>query len=287
MKPKIFLTGSTSYTGTKFLELYGSEFNILGVSRTDQEHPVGLLDSSALQKLFTDFQPDILIHLAADLGRDTTTSSKITETNPSIVSNLIDLAKVNTTPFIFTSTEAIYGGKENTGEYNETDEYKPRSPYGASKVASEKLLMASGLPYLITRGHRYIGINKNYARPKQFPDALHKLTDGNEIHCDSKKLFKPLLINNLCDIFAHYIRNDADKQILTNVGVDYVTTFYGLMSDIAKTLDIDPDLVKPDGGEAGWPPNSTLAFTKLDELGYPTVTYNEMLAVIRTELADR
>jgi dTDP-4-dehydrorhamnose reductase len=285
MKPKIFMTGSTSYTGTKFAELYGSEFEIMGVSRQDKDHPVDLFDFEALRKLYEEFQPDFILHLAADVGRDAATSNQITETNPAIVKNLVDLALINSTPFIFTSTEAVYGGKEQVGEYTETDDYKPRSPYGASKVASEKLLIASGLPYLITRGHRYVGINKNYTRPKQFPDALRQLYDGQEIHCDSKKLFKPLLINNLCDIFVHYIRNDAGKQVLTNVGVDHTGTFYELMSDVAKTLGINPDLVKPDGEEAGWPANSTLSFTRLHELGYPTVSYEEMLATIQADAA--
>jgi dTDP-4-dehydrorhamnose reductase len=285
MKPKIFMTGSTSYTGTKFTELYGAEFNILGVSRQDQDHPIDLLDFEALRELYEEFKPDFVLHLAADVGRDATTNNAITETNPAILKCLIDLALKRSTPFIFTSTEAIYGGKEQEGEYTETDDYKPRSPYGASKVASEKLLIASGLPYLITRGHRYVGVNKNYLRPKQFPDALRQLTEGQEIHCDSKKLFKPLLINNLCDIFVHYIRNDADKQVLVNVGVDRTSTFYGLMTDVAKTLGIDPAVVKPNGEETGWPANSTLSFTKLSELGYPTVSYEEMLATIKADAA--
>ncbi len=52
MKPKIFLTGSTSYLGSKFIELYSLQFNILGVARTDTNNPVNLLDFQALKPLF-------------------------------------------------------------------------------------------------------------------------------------------------------------------------------------------------------------------------------------------
>src|SRR5579872_425815 len=150
MKPKIFLTGSTSYVGTKFIEMFGSQFDIFGIARTDGTHPIDLLDSPSVKNAFLSFEPDFVLHLAADVGRDATTSDEITKTNPAITKSLIELALPNRIPFIFTSTEAVYGGKEQAGRYVETDPYQPRNPYGASKVHSEKLLMASGLPYLIT-----------------------------------------------------------------------------------------------------------------------------------------
>lgn len=282
MKPKIFLTGSTSYLGTKFIELYGSQFTILGVARTDKDHPVDLLKFETFKSLFTDFKPDFVLHIAADIGRDSTTSDQIVTTNPAITQHLIDLAMPNHTPFLFTSTESVYGGKQQGG-YIETDEYQPRNPYGASKVASEKLVMASGLPYLITRGYRHVGISKNFNRPKQFPDALRLLINGQIVHLDSRKLFTPVLINNACDIFAHYIAHDSDKQILINMGVDTSVTFYDFMVDVARTLSLDESLLKPDGEETGWPPNNCLSFKKLHELNYPSVTYQQLLDTIKTD----
>ncbi len=280
---KVFLTGSTSYVGTKFAEMYGSQFDILGVSRTDQEHPVDMLAFDALKKLFNDFQPDFILHLAADVGRDATTSDDITVTNPAIVQNLISLALPNKTPFIFTSTEAVYGNKEQEGGYVERDPYKPRSPYGASKVASEKLLMASGLPYLVTRGHRHVGISRNFNRAKQFPDSLRELTDGQTVHLDSHKIFTPVLINNVCDIFTHYMAHDPEKQVVINIGVDKPTTYYDFFADVAKTLGISAELLKPDGEEAGWLPNSSLSMEKLKALGYPVVSYQQMLETIKAD----
>ncbi|HVV67149.1 MAG TPA: NAD-dependent epimerase/dehydratase family protein [Candidatus Saccharimonadales bacterium] len=284
MGERIFLTGSTSYLGTKFIEMYGSQFDILGVSRSDKDNPLDLLDFDEVERLFVGFKPDVVMHLAADLGRDSTTSTEITETNPAITRHLVSLAKTAMTPFIFTSTEAVYGGKETTGGYAETDEYKPRSPYGASKVASERLLIASGLPYLITRGHRHVGISKNFNKPKQFPDTLKEINGGQTVHVDSQKIFTPVLINNACDIFAHYIANDTDKQLIMNIGVDKPTTYYDFMLDVAKELGIDGALVQPDGNEAGWPQNSSLSMRRLQELSYPSVGYDEMLTTIKDEV---
>ncbi len=282
MSKRIFLTGSTSYLGTKFAELYDNDYEIFGVSRSDPNHSVDLQDAAALKNAFTSFKPDFVVHLAADLGRDAANSSEIIQTNPAITKTLVELALTNNTPFIFTSSEAVYGGKPD-GNYVETDEYQPRSPYGASKVVSEKIIMESGLPYLITRGHRYVGINKHFDKPKQFPETLNKLIAGEEVHVDSQKIFTPMFLNNGCDILNHYMTHDSDKQLVLNIGVDKPTTYYNFVVDVGRALGLSSDLVKSDGEEAGWPANSSLSMQRLHELNYPSVSYEEMLDIIKKE----
>jgi dTDP-4-dehydrorhamnose reductase len=127
---KLFLTGFTSFLGSKFIKLYGKSFEIKGIARSYSPDPVDLTDFNALKRAYDSFQPDIIIHAAADVDRDYTTSDDILKTNPAITKKLIDLALPNNTPFVFTSSEAVYGGKEQKGEYVETDIYKARSPYG-------------------------------------------------------------------------------------------------------------------------------------------------------------
>lgn len=283
---KILLTGSTSYLGTKFIELFGDQFQILGIARSDKSNPVNLLNFKAVKDVYSRFRPDIIIHAAADVGRDSSTSENIVKTNPAATKNLVDLARADNTPFIFTSTEAVYGGKEQTGQYSETDPYKPRSPYGLSKVKSEEIIIGSGLPYLITRGHRHVGINKSFSRPKQFPDAINSLVAHEEIHLDSRKLFTPVLINHICSVFVHYIKHDADKQVLLNVGVDKIITYYDFTIDVANSLGLDTGLIKPDGEESGWPLNSTLFLGKLQSSGYPTIKYEEVLNTIKKDFSN-
>lgn len=261
MLKKIFLTGSTGYLGTKFVDLYGNNFDLFAVSRGDKKHSLDLLNAEKLKELFIQFSPDVIVHLAADTGRDIATSSEIEKTNPAVVQNLIDLALPNKTPFIFTSTEALYGGKEHEGDYLETDEYKPRTPYGASKVASEKLLIASGLPYLITRGHRHVGISNRFHRKKWFPDTLNDLVAGREVHLDSKKIFNPVLINNICDIITYHINHNLDKKIILNMGVDKKTTYYTFIIDVAKVLHLDTSLIHDDGDEVNWLANSSISIS--------------------------
>lgn len=165
--------------------------------------------------------------------------------------------------------------------YEETDEYQPRSDYGKSKVISEQYLKKSGLPYLITRGHRYIGYpSPGFARSKQFPDTLKDLVASKDIHVDSKRQVTLILIDDICDIVDRYIQHDADKQIILNMGMEKVTTYYKLWLDIAKKAGLDSRHIHDDGDEPGWLMNNTLSTRKLRELGYPQRTYEQVINVI-------
>ncbi len=283
-KLRVFLTGSTSFLGTKFTDLYSGRFDILGVARSDHAHAIDLLDFDRVNEVYMDFRPDVILHAAADLGRDSTATAKIVETNPNITRNLLTLAKRNSAAVIFTSTESVYGGKEEIGGYIEGDEYEPRSAYGQSKALSEQAILESDLPYLITRGHRYIGVSPRFTKSKQFLNTIRNLLAGEAVHLDSRKLFKPVLIDTLCDVLAHHILRNRSQKVLINVGVDRATTYYELVHQIALIAGIDTDLVQPDGEEAGWLLNSTLSLEKARGLGYPEISWDAMLAKISEDL---
>ncbi|HSW99997.1 MAG TPA: NAD-dependent epimerase/dehydratase family protein [Patescibacteria group bacterium] len=282
---KIILTGASSFTGTKFIELYGSKYEITPVSRSNTTNPFDLNDREQLKALFAAIRPDAVVHLAATIGRDAHNANVLT-VDVATTKSLIDLAKEQNIPFVYTSSEVVYDGRPD-GMFEETDEYHPRSDYGKSKVISEEYLKASDLPYLITRGHRYIGYpSKGFDRPKQFPDALKDLTTGNEIHTDSKRKVTLILIDNICDIIDHYIEHDSDKQIILNMGMEKVTTYYNLWLDIARAASIDTELIHSDGDEPGWLMDSTLSTQKLRDLGYPQRSYEEVINTIVRGIKD-
>ena len=96
---KILLTGSTSFLGSKFIELYNGRFDILGIARSDYLYPIDLLDFNAVKKVYEDFQPDIVIHCAADVGIDPSTSSTIVQTNSTAIDD--GNKDINTTTYNF------------------------------------------------------------------------------------------------------------------------------------------------------------------------------------------
>jgi len=285
---KMFMSGSTSFLGLKFIELYGDKYEIFDFSKNDPISPIDFTNFDKLKETFNTIQPDVLIHLAAHVDyRKDAGARKAKEINIIGARNLAKLAKIRNIPVIFMSSESIYGGKEETGSYLETDHYKPRSSYAESKMESEKVFIKSKLPHLILRGHRFVGFVKDYQKAKQFPDTIHALEKKEKVHLDSKKFFRPTLINHVCEVMNHYIENDLGNNIILNIGVDKEVTYFELVKDVVKTLGLDENLVKPDGLEADWPQNSTICLDKLHKLGYPTCSYQNLLKTIKQDYENR
>lgn len=55
------------------------------------------------------------------------------------------------------------------------------------------------------------------------------------------------------------------------------------MLDVAQTLGLNAELLMSDGEESGWPQNSALSLVKLMGSGYPTLDYEQLLRVIKTD----
>ena len=245
---KILLTGSSGYLGSKFIELYGTKYEILGLSRSNEVHRVDLLDSECVIKISADFKPDFILHTAAMVGRDK-------------------------------GLEQIFG-------YMENDLPRPRHKYGESKYECERLLQESGITYLITRSGRFVGFNKNYDREKQFPDTLKVLLQGLPVKLDAEKLFSYTLIDHLADAISNFVDYDSQNNRLLNVAATQGSTYFDLISKIAKALDIDSVLVQPGGSEENWLPNSTIDTSLSARLGYPTITLSELVKIIAQDYLE-
>jgi dTDP-glucose 4,6-dehydratase len=80
--------------------------------------------------------------------------------------------------FLHISTDEVYGALGDTGRFSEDTPYDPRSPYSASKAASDHLVSAwghtYGLPVLIANA------SNNYG-PRQLPEKLIPLTILNAL----------------------------------------------------------------------------------------------------------
>jgi len=139
-----------------------------------------ICDASAMRNAFADFQPDGVMHLAAEshVDRSIDGPGAFIETNITGTYTLLQAARecwasrrlAATSPrFLHVSTDEVYGSLGATGKFSETTAYDPHSPYSASKAASDHLARAwhhtYGLPVLVTN------CSNNYG-PCQFPEKL-------------------------------------------------------------------------------------------------------------------
>ncbi len=136
-------------------------------------------DREALGHVFSQHQPDAVMHLAAEshVDRSIDGPSAFIETNINGTYNLLESARayqdslIDRSAFRFhhISTDEVFGSLGSTGKFTEETPYAPSSPYSSSKAASDHLVRAwgetYGLPVIITN------CSNNYG-PFHFPEKL-------------------------------------------------------------------------------------------------------------------
>jgi len=156
---------------------------------------VDVCDKQAVGGLFADFQPDAVMHLAAEshVDRSIDGPAAFIETNIIGTYTMLECAREywnglgdeqkGKFRFHHISTDEVYGSLGADGLFQETTPYDPRSPYSASKASSDHLVMAwfhtYGLPVVITN------CSNNYG-PYHFPEKLIPLVILNAL--DEKPL---------------------------------------------------------------------------------------------------
>ena len=139
-----------------------------------------ICDAGAIKRIFNKYQPDIVMHLAAEshVDRSIDGPSIFLQTNIMGTFNLLEQSREyfgslnNNDSFRFhhISTDEVYGDLHGTNDlFTENTPYSPSSPYSASKASSDHLVRSwgrtYGLPYVITN------CSNNYG-PYHFPEKL-------------------------------------------------------------------------------------------------------------------
>ena len=152
---------------------------------------IDICDRAALRSVIAKYQPDVIMHLAAEshVDRSIDGPGEFIQTNIIGTFSLLEEARLYWTNlqgvkrdnfrFHHISTDEVYGDLEHADDlFTEESHYAPSSPYSASKAASDHLIRAwnrtFGLPTLITN------CSNNYG-PFQFPEKLIPLVILNAL----------------------------------------------------------------------------------------------------------
>lgn len=198
---KILLTGGAGFIGSAVvryllantdhavvnvdaLTYAGNLESLPGASQHPRYHfePVDICNGEALSALFSQYQPDAVMHLAAEshVDRSIDGPDAFIHTNLVGTYTLLEAARHywlkcqpherNAFRFLHVSTDEVFGDLVDVGGYfTEQTPYAPSSPYSASKAGSDHLVRAwhrtYGLPIMVTN------CSNNYG-PYQFPEKL-------------------------------------------------------------------------------------------------------------------
>jgi dTDP-glucose 4,6-dehydratase len=149
-----------------------------------------IADRALVDELMQEFQPEAVLHLAAEshVDRSITGPDAFIRTNIVGTSQLLEAARLywhslagerrERFRFLHVSTDEVYGSLGPQGRFTETTPYDPSSPYSASKAAADHLVSAwhrtYGLPVVITNCSNNFG-------PCQFPEKLIPLMILNAV----------------------------------------------------------------------------------------------------------
>ncbi len=210
-KKSILITGGAGFIGNHVVRTFVNNYPVYTIVNLDKLTYAGnldnlrdieqkknytfvkgdILDSELIKKLFNEYKFDGVIHLAAEshVDRSILNPLEFVKTNIEGTANLLNIAKENWKGdfkdklFYHVSTDEVYGSLGKTGFFVETTPYDPRSPYSASKAASDHLVRAYThtfkLPTVISN------CSNNYG-PNQFPEkliplAIHNIKNNIEI----------------------------------------------------------------------------------------------------------
>jgi len=207
---KILITGGAGFIGSAVIRhiIKNSDYEVLNVDKltyagnleslkeiSDSSRykfaQVDICDKESMKSLFAEFQPDAVMHLAAESHVDRSIDGPGTFIQTNIIGTytMLEAAynyfttlpeeKKRSFRFHHISTDEVYGSLGDKGLFTETTPYDPRSPYSASKASSDHLVSAwyhtYGLPVLITN------CSNNYG-PYHFPEKLIPLVILNALH---------------------------------------------------------------------------------------------------------
>ena len=163
----------------------GIEATLQGLG-SDQSHRyrfmrVDLADGEATAAALREADPDLVMHLAAEshVDRSIDGPGAFLSSNVNGTFSLLEAVRAHWSAlpeerkrgfrFHHISTDEVFGSLGATGRFSETTPYDPRSPYSATKAASDHLVMAwhhtYGLPVVLTNCSNNFG-------PWQFPEKL-------------------------------------------------------------------------------------------------------------------
>ena len=210
---KVFVTGHTGFKGSwlcKILANAGavvtgyalsaptnpSLFDIAKIGNSINSVIGDIRDYDSLKKAFDDFQPEIVLHLAAQpIVRDSYKDPKYTyETNVLGTVNILECVRNSTCvkSFLNVTTDKVYLNKEWAWGYRENEELDGYDPYSNSKSCSELVTHSYArsfftdkdgkvtLPISTARAGNVIG-GGDFANDRIIPDCVRAAIDGKDI----------------------------------------------------------------------------------------------------------
>lgn len=234
---------------------YAGHVKSLGEAIDAPNHTLELVDirnGDAVRRVFSQTRPDAVIHLAAESHVDRSIDSPIDFVTTNVLGTVtllqaatgywceLPIAERDAFRLLHVSTDEVYGSLGSTGVFTDASQYRPNSPYSASKAASDHFARAwhrtFGLPVMISH------CSNNYG-PYQMPEKLVPVTilaalEGRPVpvYGDGRHVRDWLFVEDHARALELIVGKGEPGQVY-NVGADAEATTIDMVRAICGWMD--------------------------------------------------
>ncbi|MEN9729366.1 MAG: dTDP-4-dehydrorhamnose reductase [Bacteroidota bacterium] len=300
MKKTILITGSNGLLGQKLVDLLSKEagVNLIATARGENRLPnqsgytyqtLDITDPAAVEAVFAQYEPQIVIHTAAMTNVDTCESdlNGCDALNVKAVEYIVEACGKHQSFLCHLSTDFIFDGE--AGPYDEDAVPNPISVYGESKLKAEQIIQASSIRWAIARTVLVFGIVPDMSRTNIILWVKKSLEEGKQINVVTDQFRTPTLAEDLA--IGCWLIAQKEAEGIFNISGEELLTPYEMAIKTAEFYHLNQELIKPADSStfsqpARRPPRTGFILTKAKTvLGYKPRTFNEGIALMASQIA--
>lgn len=242
---KFLVTGTSGLLGSRIVEQTEEHYDIIPTYRTKPFLPNSVrMDITAednVQRVFSNFKPDTVIHTAAETNVDKCEVSKkhAWKVNVEGTKNVANMCNKIGAQILYISTDYVFDGEK--GLYTEEDDPNPINYYGLTKLEGEKYITKTCKDYVIIRTSVLYGWHPWKSNFLKW--VIKSLEENRRINVVKDHYNSPTLADNLAVVILEIIEKDL-KGLYHTAGSERINRFEFAL-EVAKNFDLDSRLIKP------------------------------------------
>ena len=247
---KILITGGSGLLGQylnieisknhKILSLYNSN---IGNCRDYNSAQINITNKNDLQKLFNDFNPDVVIHTAAisnPILPKNITPKDVYKINVEATQNIAELCYKHKAKLVYTSTDLVYAGYRGS-LLKEDAKLVPLSLYAETKLMGEIKIQQTFDNYLILRTALLFGLGLNHST-NQFHKMLNDLKQNKQVKLFTDQYRTPLSLKESVRIINELLNKEVKSEIINFGGRERISRFE-LGEKLCEIAELDKNLL--------------------------------------------